>query len=470
MRSFEGGGRSERARKKPQATPKEDLEDSGRRRFLRRVVGGAVLATPVAKWLEHPARGIPEAPPEAPRVQKQPTQEPPATQKPPPHEPLYEQPQHTIETKEDIFNQYSFLNAAEHTTSVHTREIEGMRLDDLYAEYLGVPDGTVASETLDLDFQAALAGLWKLKCEYMISKSSLPGDKRQKWEAFLEQNKPLVDFAEAQYRAYSPESAQKVSFDEYKKEVEDSIADGHKKFTDAIKAFAQQEPPDPHFTHPRRLLMVKLAHIRADDLIACSLTELMPSADGRKNATMFDFLLRTAGVDFVYRIPAVHDRQLSFGPYQITPQIFGSGAGTYAERFVQKLPTGYMPERVQDVSGTLHHRVAYLVAVEHIVQLVGMMNDAEVERAQKALHFMANATLHREILTLIATAHHRPAAAYERFRHFLAHAPTEHHVKAIPPSYQDLKHGELRRYAEKAVANYEFLTTPGAYASIGAVA
>lgn len=61
-----------------------------------------------------------------------------------------------------------------------------------------------------------------------------------------------------------------------------------------------------------------ISKISGTTLMAYSMTEIMASHDGTENAKMYDFLLRTAGKEFIARIPSIHDGIYSIGPTQMT--------------------------------------------------------------------------------------------------------------------------------------------------------
>ncbi len=466
MRSFEGNARRRPRRKGPQATLRqEEPADPSRRRVLERLVGGAALAASASLGLkifgqeaQQPPSGLKERPP----VRQDAALPSPASPLVPEVSPVPEEPSPEVR---DALAPYTFLTYTPHPHAISMGELAGKKLSALYAAYLGLPDDTPAEtvqaipETLSLDFKENLADLWRKKFHF-DSPHSTPEDERAYREHFLKNHPRLMNLAESLWRSYDPPHTHKMSLDDYiRTRIEPAVEKSHKAFMGAMYALRT----DRHFYEKQRLLIEKIANrVNAQTLLSCALTELMPSQDGELNRQMMDFLCRNAGVDFINRIPSVHDMLPSFGPYQITPALFApGGSGFLAEKMEEYLPRGLMPSSVEDVEGSEQHVVAYITAMEHIVQFVGTLHPREVAHAQDVFDHTALPLLHEEVTAFVAASHHRPAAAYEAFKSFILHSrvPTSN-TRPLARLIDHIEEIDLRKYTRKALANYRAVSAP----------
>ncbi len=365
------------------------------------------------------------------------------------------------EHKEDI-DDYTFLNEIKHPRLVDTGILEGKNFADLYATYLGIPSGSSVPEKINVDFKANLARLWRQKFGFDIN-GKTQKEERTTREKFFHKHKDLMNLAESLYSSYSPEKSERVSLTEYAKEITKVSNNSHRVFMHTMYALRH----DKDFPRSRRNIIEKLAgHIGFEKLLACSLTEIMPSPHGETNVSVLDFLLRNAGKEFINRIPSVHDMLASFGPYQLTPILFApGGSGSLAEKIEKRLPHDFIPKSVNDVSGDAHHRVAYITAIEHIAHLAGKFSQNELVKVNYRLERTAPDILHKEILTFIAMSHHRPTEAYTYFKHVFMNK-SGHGTHSVEKMIRKIHNRGLRQYAHKALANYDFLSTKGAVASV----
>ncbi len=472
---FSEGWRQEQLHKKPQATRQDAPENPGRRKVLERIIGGAVLVGAGSLLLKgkgkfsKESQGLAGAQREGVANTSLP--------KPAEKEGMNVRSSGSKEVHDEVrekekgaqieggpLGAYTFLRHEWHPQSVDMGELAGNRFSALYATYLGIPDGSTVPEVLRTDFKANLATLWREKFGFDVPGRTEEQERAHR-ERFLERHKDLMDLAERLYRSYETKNTWRMSLGEYTLEIEGVIKESHEAFMGAMYSLRGNN----NFSQPRRALIEKMANrMGADALIACSLTEIMPSANGETNTEMLDILLRHAGADFLDRIPSIHDMLPSFGPYQITPALFApGGVGSFAEKMEQKLPKDFLPNSVEDVSGKEQHRIAYIIAIEHIVQLAGHFSTHETARVHDILNHTPIDILHKEVAAFMAASHHQPEEAYRAFVHFLSHSP--------PPSspavlanllLAHIHDSDLRAYTHKAIANYSFLTEPGAIASV----
>ncbi|HFC11090.1 MAG TPA: hypothetical protein ENJ75_02800 [Candidatus Kaiserbacteria bacterium] len=362
----------------------------------------------------------------------------------------------------DGLEKYTFLHDKEKTRSFSVGALEGKKLSNLYAMYLGVDEKGTIPEKLQIDFKANLARLWRMKFGFDKHTDS-PEKEKIVRELFLKEHKDLMDLAEHLYCSYSQSKAKKVSLDEYSKDIVHATKSVQRAFMNAMYELRN----DAKFPRARRALIEKMAsRISSRKLIACSLTELMPSADGETNAIVLDFLLRNAGTDFIDAIPSVHDLLASFGPYQLTPALFApGGVGHLSEKVEALLPKGLIPKSVEKVSGIEHHKVAYFVAIEHLTQLSGRLSQRELVIAEERIAKTPPDILHKEILAFIAMSHHLPTEAYSYFGHVFTQTP-KLYKREFEKSINHVHNRGLRMYVQKALSNYDFLSKRGALTSV----
>ena len=348
----------------------------------------------------------------------------------------------------EILSNYSFLTPESHPEKVETGALAGQKFADLYAAYLGTLDGSTVPKTLDVDFKTNLAALWCEKFGF-DSPNASP-------ELFAQEYPELMDLAEQLYSSYNRADPQRKSLEKYLTEIKTELDSAQKAYEGALHALEGVDG----FSPAHRVVMMHLAdRISEDSLLALSLTELMPSRDGKLNTQLFDFLTSNAGEAFIYRIPAVHDLQKSYGPYQFTPAILApGGVGSVGEAIKNKLPKGYFPDTLEAVTEQTQHRVAYLIAVMHVAQLVGELPEKDARLMENHIEHTGPKALEEEVSSFIAMAHHNPVAAYAHFKRLWLSPRAEHEFTPVRDSLHEVGNVGVREYVHKALDNYTYLT------------
>ena len=181
--------------------------------------------------------------------------------------------------------------------------------------------------------------------------------------------------------------------------------------------------------------------MRGVDLVAYGMTEIMPSAEGDLNVKILEILLRNAGSNYMFTIPALYDRMLSLGFYQFTSYAVNSNAGAGASKMNAFLPkTIQIPGSVIALRNGEHHRAAYLFALDNLANLSKKTNEKEFAALRKALKQKPG-----DIVTFMATAHHAPGLAIKSARNWLS--------KGAKSSLNDHLIGRLRPYGKKSDSN-----------------
>jgi hypothetical protein len=308
--------------------------------------------------------------------------------------------------------------------------LQGRLLGDLYAGYTGVK-GSVP-EKITVDPARQLDSLWrvKLKC----NRSNVVA---QKLHTSL-----MLD-----YRA----NRTHITVDEFvaiaEKEV--AIVNRHMDWQKLAMSYRLNEAQ----IQTVRLLSGKISGI---DLIAYGLTEIMPSADGTLNVRVLEFLVRNYGPEFVYAIPARHDRYASFGFYQFTSlAVFDIGTTMEgASKASRSLREERLPGSTVLIRGDLQHLAAYLFAIHNIAVLVKGLNTIQRSRINAL-----PVSKHDDLIQFIAAAHNGPVHARSAAKRWLDNRMQLEYSVSVSVS-------AVRRYAEKTRANLNALLSRPSLAGI----
>lgn len=298
---------------------------------------------------------------------------------------------------------------------VDTRSITGRKLGGLYSDITGI-SGRVGTSH-EINFVKLLADMWIRKLERVnvseatIKSSNIP------IEFYLADQKKMtlgqfVIDAEMQVAMVKKNLNFEAACRDYKlNTVECGM----------FKALAQD--------------------IRGLDLIAYGMTEIMPTSEGDLNVKVLDILLRNAGSNYMFTIPALHDRMLSLGYYQFTSYAVNSGTGQGASRMNKFLPKeAKIPGSVIALRNGEHHRAAYLFALDNLANLAKRTNEKEFVALKKALKQKPG-----DIVTFMATAHHAPGLALRCMKSWLS--------KGAKGTLNEHLRGRLRPYGKKSDNN-----------------
>lgn len=304
------------------------------------------------------------------------------------------------------------------------------------ARYFGLEPGSLPSEVMKPNFTAILASLWDKK------KKRSPPNKQ----------KMIEDQGIAQSNQYAEE--RKIG-----KHRSMSLQEMQGIFHEEIRGLRRSLDWDRLGTEAGILthigLMQKLdAHISGRTLTAYALTELFPSDNGSLNVSLFDVLLRSAGANFVTRIPALYDEYLSFGPFQFTQYALFD---TPSEKRGASQVSGFLKGRhipgsvTKLVSLEQHADAAYLFALQGILRLIqAAQGNAEVLKSMKKVGPIA-------LAQYIATAHHAPAPAKTAFLEWIKQGAEGKHST----HFRDNAVGaRLKAYTLKTNANFMALRSP----------
>ncbi len=204
-----------------------------------------------------------------------------------------------------------------------------------------------------------------------------------------------------------------------------------------------------------RCLQSLAERITPDMMLAYITTELMPAPERAK--AMLEFLTQHAGLEFVERIPALGDSELSFGPFQLTPYAVGEHGSV--TNLLKVMHSDLVPNSLEKFSAIEDHlRAGFLFAFHNVLTLVQeICKDGRYDELLTILegtnsgHVSSNSSV---FLEFISAAHHRPESARKAMHTWLAankSLPQIQRSKTLEGSFtKGQSDQEDRRYAEKA--------------------
>lgn len=265
----------------------------------------------------------------------------------------------------------------------NTGWLAGKTFRDLYIWYTGV-EGKVPPE-VTIDFPKQLGLMWRRK--------------------FVRSNKNavVVQTGKKIIHNYIDHEPHVLTAKEYQEQIQ-------KVLTETFNNMDWEKLGSiKHLSHDKLELVKNICHsVNAKHLMAYCLTELMPSTDGLFNVEVLNFLLKSAGKEYIESIPAMFDKKVSFGPYQFTEFALYDSNGEKRGASIpnQALKDGKIPGSVAELKGMDHHKAAYLFMIDNFSNLVNKLSADQ----QKTLHDEWQKKAN-DLVGFAATAHHLPAPA-----------------------------------------------------------
>jgi hypothetical protein len=302
--------------------------------------------------------------------------------------------------------------------------LAGVRVADLFAFYLGVPEGTVLPETMEIDFDANIRSLWERKIERV----------RRRSPSWVENTERARDVFSRLYTQAENKESQTIN--QFIEQANAAVAivnqnlDWEKLNTIDFEGAHFGKLTDNDIDLIRRLS----GNVTGRMLLAYSITELMPSLRNYElNVNFYKFLLENAGANYLRCIPALYDNYLSVGLFQFTSfALYDMGNEKRGASLIntllpqaEKIPTSV----VRTLTNEDQMKAAYLFAIENITRLVlGIRADNNAP------------------LRYIASAHHAPADARAAFRSWID--------ADFEGSHADLARASIADYIRKSHGNY----------------
>lgn len=298
--------------------------------------------------------------------------------------------------------------------------------NDLQEIFTNIPgtSGVISKPDKKEDFQYNLRLLWEKKAK------------------IAESDDAVNAVINTQVERYCSGKATKMTLSQYEKQIDKAIRnlkrnlDWHE--AGKIKGLDEE----------RTGLLQKISlHITGKDLLSYSLTELMGSSDGKRNAKSLDYLLREAGREYVELIPALYDDKTSFGPYQFTEYALYDADGEQrgASLINHALPEKYrIVGSVSKLKGNEHHKAAYLFAINNLAELISRLSRKEFNTLGH--NWRENKD---DIVSFMATAHHLPNDAISAARRWLDNDARFDYAVSCGP--------RIAKYAKKTGSNFDAL-------------
>ena len=370
-----------------------------------------------------------------------------------------------------------------HKVTVDTGELAGKRVGDLFADYLGLPRGSIVPKTITVDFGKNLEVLWQHKIDFMdreIAKVKTTHEKKiatltsqgdtdhiaKENESFQKKMTELNDRRNNVLKAkgeivtgyrekWSEEKVNTMSLD-----AAAAVGDD---VSQSVNASIQWEGMNAHDGPFPRLSTNAVEHfvkplaekVDGSKIFAYSLTELMPSVKNSEfNVAEYKFLLDNAGIEYVLSLPATHDHWLSFGMLQFTSlALRDDEEKTEGASKINKL----LPEDMQ-IMGSVKYvntlegqlTAGHLFAVFNIGNLIqDILKDTNEKRKIQRLTVLYERTplLEKGLLEFIAVAHHSPRGAIKGFEKWLDSGLTGKYTLHL--------NNVLGEYAIKSAGNFD---------------
>lgn len=191
----------------------------------------------------------------------------------------------------------------------------------------------------------------------------------------------------------------------------DTARKRHKKEADAVKEQATLAKTLKYFAN----------HITPNIQLAYIATEIMPST--KRGAALMSVLLENAGLEFLERIPALGDKELSYGPFQLTPHVVGAdGSATRMQKMMKR--KDLFPNSLTEFTSIEHHlRAGQLFAVHNIAAIMlDLVRANNIDGLNMFIDSVSEDEAKRGstvFLEYLAAAHHRPVVARTAVRNWI---------------------------------------------------
>ena len=404
---------------------------------------------------------------------------------PPPEMPA--QHTHAVETAEQIeVEAPDPQKEFSHKVAIETGELAGKKVGDLFADYLGLPRGSVVPKTITVDFGKNLEVLWQHKIAFMdreIHKAEAAHEKKiatltfagdtahidRENESFQKKMTELNDRRNNVLKAKGEivtAYREKWSGEEVKTmSLREATAIGDTVTTEVNDAIQWEDMnandgPFPRLSTNAVEHFVKPLADKVDGtkIFAYSLTELMPSVKNSAfNVAEYKFLLDNAGIEYVLSLPATHDHWLSFGMLQFTSLALRDdeekteGASKINRLLPEEMQINGSVKYVNTLEGQL--KAGHLFAIFNIGNLVqNILKDKDEKRKIKRLTILYKKTpgLEKGLLEFVAVAHHSPSGAIKGFEAWLD--------SGLEGKYTSHLNKVLAEYAIKSAGNFDEVT------------
>lgn len=285
--------------------------------------------------------------------------------------------------------------------------LAGHRLGDLYAGYLGLPKGKLAPPSVMVSSDEIMSRLYHKKVNF--ERCNKKGTVCKEASDTVLVQMPIL------YKNYLANDKKKMSLKTFVGIADSKVASAKKGLDWALVCKHYQRKKDsPQLTQKKcETLQKVVAEIVGKDMVAYGMTELLPSAEGKLNVAYMDVLLRNAGAEFIYHVPALGDELASLGFYQFTMYALRNDDETtegasIINSFVRK-GGEKIPDSVVYLKGHEHHVAAFYFAVHNLSRLVFSLSEKGVKNLS-----VKHGDYQDEVVMYVAAAHHAPGTAHKK--------------------------------------------------------
>ncbi|MEK7100091.1 MAG: hypothetical protein AAB883_03075, partial [Patescibacteria group bacterium] len=214
-------------------------------------------------------------------------------------------------------------------------------------------------------------------------------------------------------------------------------------------------------------------NITAPILLSYITTEIMPSTE--KGAALLEFITKNAGVEYLEKIPALGDKLLSYGPFQLTKFVVAegeehkdkeghitySGQGSVTELLRIAGRSDMLPQNLSEFSSIEEHiRAGHLFALSNALQLMrDIAKTGEYERITSIGEsaYSGRDSTNTVFIEQLSAANHRPVVARKAMSSWIdtnRTLPEDGREKTLDAHFPANETGQqVRLYAERAREN-----------------
>lgn len=285
--------------------------------------------------------------------------------------------------------------------------LAGYKVNGLYSEYLDLKKGKLVPLSVTVSFDEVMSRLYHKKVNF--ERCNKKRTKCKEASDTVLSQMPLL------YKNYLENDKKQMSLKTFVGIADGKVASAKKTLDwNLVCKHYQSKKETPKLSQEKcKLLQSVIAKLSGKDIVAYGMTELLPSAEGMLNVAYMDLLLRNAGAEFLYHVPALGDELASLGFYQFT---------MYALRNDDEVTEGASiinsfvksgGEKIHDsvvyLDGHEHHVAAFYFAVHNLSRLVFSLSEKGVKNFSKK-----HENYHHEVVIYVAAAHHAPGTAHRK--------------------------------------------------------
>lgn len=326
-----------------------------------------------------------------------------------------------------------------------------VNIDDLVVDKdtLALTKGIVDNMNFTQLMQTSnLNGMIKKYTDFNGNTISFPHALDNLWDIkLLKMRGRFSDLATSFVQTYDQQTTPKSTLQEYKQNMGEEL--------EAMLHHFDKEQFFEKHAHPQRQRFFEnyLSHLNENVLMSYCLTELFPDINPGLNAAVMDKLLREAGPEFALKIPAVHDKYLSFGPFQLTSKIITpEGAPTLNDYFPEKFR---IPASMKYYDTQEEHVRGAIMSILYNAEILAnkLYTDNQLTNFNDAFEQLTPRQQELFLAGQIASAHHFSSKAASGVRDYMREV--EQGTKKFDDIITAIDYSAgLNNYYDQSVRNY----------------